>query len=376
MSETQSGEEVTQQHQDLAIRLQNARETEERFRAILEQRTGKLADVLAVEEGIARVRGEIEGMEAEQKALEHRVDFAAVEIRLSEEYKARIDVPDNSASTRLHNAFVAGYHNASETILGIVLFLEEFGPAISIWLVILALPVIGWRRFAAPLKIVKGLAYIFKNYSVRKALTGLMEAARWAGMMLATKAQIAERDDGAAEDERVPAFDLVELGRDEAGASDRDGNADEQADDDLGESSAQDEADDIGLVRAEGHADADFAGAALDGVGGDAVEADGGEDEGEDAEESGHLGDGALLIEVGIDLLLQGLNAEEGEVGIDVAEDVADRGFEALHAAVQLQDCAFDEVGAVVDGLHDLHPGNGRAARGARRTWHAEGRYW
>jgi anti-sigma factor RsiW len=147
LSETQSGEEVTQQHQDLAIRLQNARETEERFRAILEQRTGKLADVLAVEEGIARIRGQIEGMEAEQKALEHRVDFAAVEIRLSEEYKARIDVPDNSASTRLHNAFVAGYHNASETILGIVLFLEEFGPAISIWLVILALPVIGWRRY-------------------------------------------------------------------------------------------------------------------------------------------------------------------------------------------------------------------------------------
>ena len=147
LSETQSGEEVTQQHQDLAIRLQNARETEERFRAILEQRTGKLADVLVVEEGIARVRGEIEGMEAEQKALEHRVDFAAVEIRLSEEYKTRIDVPDNSALTRLHNAFVAGYHNASGTILGIVLFLEEYGPVILIWLVILALPVIGWRRY-------------------------------------------------------------------------------------------------------------------------------------------------------------------------------------------------------------------------------------
>ena len=30
-------------------------------------------------------------------------------------------------------------------------------------------------------------------------------------------------------------------------------------------------------------------------------------------------------------------------------------GFEALHAAVQLEDCALDEVGAVVDGLHDLH---------------------
>jgi len=147
LSETQSGEEVTQQHQDLAIRLQNSRETEERFRAILEQRTGKLADVLSVEESIARVRGEIEAMEAEQKNLEHRVDFATVEIRLSEEYKAQINVPDNSVPTRLHNAFVAGYHNASETILGIVMFLEEYGPSILIWLALLALPVLGWMRY-------------------------------------------------------------------------------------------------------------------------------------------------------------------------------------------------------------------------------------
>jgi anti-sigma factor RsiW len=147
LSESQSGEEVTQQHEDLVMRLQNARETEERFRGILQQRTGNLADVLAVEEGIARVRGEIERMEAEQKALEHRVDFASVEIQLSEEYKASMALPDDSVSTQLHNAFVSGYHRAAGTILGIVLFFEEYGPAIAIWLLMLALPVIGWRRY-------------------------------------------------------------------------------------------------------------------------------------------------------------------------------------------------------------------------------------
>ena len=147
LSESQSGEEVTQQHEDLAIRLQNTRETEERFRGILQQRAGKLADVLAVEEGIARVRGEIERMEAEQKSLEHRVDYASVEIQLSEEYKASMALPDDSVSTQLRNAFVSGYHRAAGTILGIVLFFEEYGPAIAIWLLILALQVIGWRRY-------------------------------------------------------------------------------------------------------------------------------------------------------------------------------------------------------------------------------------
>ena len=91
--ETQSGEEVPQQHADLLARLQNSREEEQRLRAILQQRTGKIDDVLQVEEEIARVRGEIESMEAEQKVLEHRVDFAAIDLELVEEYKAPFDSP-------------------------------------------------------------------------------------------------------------------------------------------------------------------------------------------------------------------------------------------------------------------------------------------
>jgi hypothetical protein len=146
-NESQSGEDVTRQHTDLAARLKTARETEERFRAILQQRTGKISDVLEVEQSIARVRGEIENMEAEQKTLEHRVDFASVEIQLAEEYKAQLSSPD-SVSTRIYNAFVAGYHNATETLLGFLLFFEEYGPALVIWLVVLALPVLlVWRRY-------------------------------------------------------------------------------------------------------------------------------------------------------------------------------------------------------------------------------------
>ena len=147
-NESQSGEEVTQQHTDLVARLKNSRETEQRFRTILQQRTGNVVEVLQVEEGIARVRGDIERMEAEQKALEHRVDFATVELQLTEEYKAQLNPPAASVSTRIHNAFVAGYRNASETVLGIVLFFAEYGPALLIWLMILVLPVIFvWRRY-------------------------------------------------------------------------------------------------------------------------------------------------------------------------------------------------------------------------------------
>lgn len=148
VNEAQSGEEVGQQHEDLMARLKTARETEERFQAILQQRTGKISDVLQVEENIARVRGDIESMEAAQRAMEHRVDFASVEVQLTEVYKAQLASPADSVSTRMHNAFVAGCHNATETLLGFVLFAEEYGPALVIWLAVLAIPVLlVWRRY-------------------------------------------------------------------------------------------------------------------------------------------------------------------------------------------------------------------------------------
>lgn len=139
-TESQSGEEVTQQHADLGARLKNSRETEHRLQAILLQRTGKIADVLAVEQEIARVRGEIEEMEAEQKSLEHRVDFATIELQIAEEYKAKLDDAAPSASTRVHNSLVAGYQHAADLLLGFVLFFTEEGPRFLIWLVMFTVP--------------------------------------------------------------------------------------------------------------------------------------------------------------------------------------------------------------------------------------------
>jgi chromosome segregation ATPase len=152
-NETQGGEEVTQQHADLVARLENSRETERRLQAILEQRTGKISDVLTVEQEIARVRGEIEQMEAEQKSLNHRVDFASIELTLVEEYKAQITPTSPATSTRIHNSVVRGYRDALESLVGVVLFCAENGPTLLFWLVLVA-PIVWlarrrWQRIAA-----------------------------------------------------------------------------------------------------------------------------------------------------------------------------------------------------------------------------------
>jgi len=148
-TETQSGEEVTQQHADLAARLANSREEEQRLRAILEQRTGKIEDVLQVEEEIASVRGEIESMEAQQKTLEHRVDFVSVDLQLAQEFREQLGRQGAapSPSTQIGNAFVSGLRSAAASLLGLVLFLEEFGPSLLLWAAILGLPAyFAWRR--------------------------------------------------------------------------------------------------------------------------------------------------------------------------------------------------------------------------------------
>jgi hypothetical protein len=147
-SETQTGEEVTQQHADLVARLQNSRETEQRLRELLAQHTGKIDDILQVEEEISRVRGEIEQMEADQKVLEHRVDYATIDLQLTEQYREQLNPQSASAPMRIRNAFVAGLRHGADTLLGILLFLEEAGPTALIWLAILAVPgFLLWRRY-------------------------------------------------------------------------------------------------------------------------------------------------------------------------------------------------------------------------------------
>lgn len=111
-SESQNGEDVTQQSVDLDARLGNARASEARLKTILEQRTGRLSDVLDVEREISRVRGEIERMEAERKNLDGRIQFAAIEVTILEEQKASLDLGPLPLSTRFRNAFVNGWTSA------------------------------------------------------------------------------------------------------------------------------------------------------------------------------------------------------------------------------------------------------------------------
>ena len=150
--ESQTGEEVTQQYVDLVARLSNARNTEQRLIQVLRENTGRVSDILQVEKEIARVREEIERMEAQRKNLETQVSFATLEFRLSEEFKAQFQAPPSMAR-RLWNEFVEGCRSAFDSAFGLALFILGYGPSLLLWFAILFFPIrFAWRRLRATRK--------------------------------------------------------------------------------------------------------------------------------------------------------------------------------------------------------------------------------
>ncbi len=127
--EQESGEEVTKQFVDRDARIKNSEQTEQRLLAVLRDHTGKVKDILEAEQEIARVRGEIEQMQADQRELTTRVNFATVQLSVAEEYKAKLNgtVPP-STGRRLWNAAVEGYRAAVESVVGLGIWALQSGP--------------------------------------------------------------------------------------------------------------------------------------------------------------------------------------------------------------------------------------------------------
>jgi anti-sigma factor RsiW len=147
--ESQSNEEVSAEYVDLQARLKSAQATERRLIELLGTRTGKLEDVLDAERELARVRGEIESMQGQSAVLVHRVSYATVQVQLSEEYHEKLQ-SSASTGTKLWNAVVEGVQNLQDGIVGILIFVLNYGLSILFWLGAFAIPSwLIWRRLHA-----------------------------------------------------------------------------------------------------------------------------------------------------------------------------------------------------------------------------------
>ena len=138
--ESQSSEDVSQAYQDLSARLHNAQETEARLQEVLQHRTGKMSDILEVEQEISRVRGEIEGMQAELRNLNRRISYSTISLAVREQDSAQFTGAAPALKAQLRNATVRGLREAWLSPLGIILFAVDYGPALLLWTAILFFP--------------------------------------------------------------------------------------------------------------------------------------------------------------------------------------------------------------------------------------------
>jgi hypothetical protein len=151
VQESQSSEDVTDSHRDLAIRLANARVEEGRLGDLLVRGTDKLADVLAVEQAQSRVRGEIEQMTAEEQAMAGRAVLSTITVQVEERYRAEITIGPTTLSTRFHNALVDGLRAAIDAVIDISLAFVGAAPALGLWGLLLFWPSRwAWRRIRRP----------------------------------------------------------------------------------------------------------------------------------------------------------------------------------------------------------------------------------
>lgn len=112
-----SAEDVGEQYVDLEARLANARRLEIRLIELLASRTGKLSDVLQVEEKLGQIRGEIEGVEGRMRWLKSRASVSTISVTVHEPYPM---VSPSGTPAELAAAFRRAWQNFIAFIAGLI----------------------------------------------------------------------------------------------------------------------------------------------------------------------------------------------------------------------------------------------------------------
>jgi hypothetical protein len=143
VSENTTGQDVTAEYVDLDSQLKNLRAAEGQFLEIM-KRAGSISDVLAVQNQLTQVRGQIESIQGRMKFLKESAEMSSVTINLSTDPAALPVVNNDSDSWKpivvlkdaLRGLVEVGKAVANAFIY-IVIFLPIWGvAALIVWLVV------------------------------------------------------------------------------------------------------------------------------------------------------------------------------------------------------------------------------------------------
>ncbi|MCP4593514.1 MAG: DUF4349 domain-containing protein, partial [bacterium] len=133
-----NSKDVSEEYYDVEARIRNKKREEERLLKLLEDSTGKLEEVLAVEREIARVRGEIEQMEGRMRVLNDLTALTTVNLNV-DEIKDYVPEQAPTYTTRVRRSFEASITAMASLAQGLSILLIVLLPWLGVLLVFLIL---------------------------------------------------------------------------------------------------------------------------------------------------------------------------------------------------------------------------------------------
>jgi hypothetical protein len=134
---TTESQEVTAEYYDVKARIANKQLQEKRLLELLEKGTGKLEDILAVEDQLARVREEVERMQGRMRVLKDLTAFSTITLSVNE-IKGYQPPEAPTFGNRIARAWSGTLDALMSTGQNLVIGIVAVGP----WLVILSIPFI------------------------------------------------------------------------------------------------------------------------------------------------------------------------------------------------------------------------------------------
>lgn len=149
LSVSTDSQDVSEEYYDIDARIRNKQKEETRLLKHLEDNTGKLDEILAVEREISRVREELERMEGRLRVLKDLTALTTITLRI-DEIKGYVPAQTPTLARRVERAFtisIDAMRDVAEALL-------VAGAALAPWFVALGIPilVLVWcaRRFRRP----------------------------------------------------------------------------------------------------------------------------------------------------------------------------------------------------------------------------------
>ena len=145
VSANTTSQDVSEEYYDVDARIRNKTKEEERLLKLLEERPGKLEDVIAIERELSRVREELERMQGRMRVLADRTSLTTVELEIAE-VRSYMPAETPTLATRIRRSFESSLESMRSAAEGFVVFIAAISPWLAALLALAAVGYLAVRR--------------------------------------------------------------------------------------------------------------------------------------------------------------------------------------------------------------------------------------